>query len=159
MQPVYVEAMQDRNAARQALLKNVLARMQLPPTLSDPASAMGPDSSMLCPCGGALHDDVEAHAHNQAVLQGALNPPKPYHRKKRTLKKRLRAWRVKQRLLQSAACIAESVVGGRPALVCAQCHRREGRGSAVLRNLWQTEPVVLQEFRLFGCGAHGRLGD
>lgn len=100
---------------------------------------------MKCTCGGTLHEDagVERRARELAELE----VPRPRHRKKRILKKRLKAWAATIGVVQ-----AVSRVMLRPGYICGTCGQRHGFYAAIGRNLIQVEPLPRGAQVLFDRG-------
>ena len=120
------------NSVKEAILAAMAHRI-LPP------SVLGPATSLKCFCGGILHKDVEGLRKRAEETSAALaSRTRPRHRKKRILKKRIKAWQTRMRVLN---CVTMLVAGCHPTFVCAKCSRREGFYGAIGRNLIQVEPM------------------
>lgn len=91
---------------------------------------LGRATQLRCTCGGHLHEKVPAALALEKLL------PKPVHRKKRILKKRLRVWQARAMLLQAVA-----QMGMRSGFICGSCGKREGFYRAIGHNLIQVEPM------------------
>lgn len=94
----------------------------------------GRATSMTCTCGGTLHEDAGVVRRARELAEKAV--PRPRHRKKRILKKRLKVWEAKVRLV-----VAVSRPMLRPGYICGSCGQRSGFYSAVGRNLFKVEPM------------------
>lgn len=95
---------------------------------------LGRATGMTCTCGGTLHEDAGGPKRAEALAEQAV--PRPRHRKKRILKKRLKAWRAKVRLV-----VAISRPMLRPGYICGACGQRSGFYSAIGRNMFKVEPM------------------
>jgi hypothetical protein len=96
----------------------------------------GRATSMMCTCGGTLHEDAGVARRARELAEKVVLRPR--HRKKRILKKRLRAWEAKVRLV---AGVSRSMM--LPGYICGTCGQRSGFYSAIGRNLFKVEPLPL----------------
>jgi hypothetical protein len=112
----------------QAVMRHQAAYMARTPT------ALGPVTGMRCSCGGFLHEGVR---EMPAMLQERLERSRPHHKKKRILKKRMRAWVIRCQLLRAISDLALA----RPFYVCGKCSLREGFYSAIGRNLFPVQAM------------------
>lgn len=94
----------------------------------------GRATSMTCTCGGTLHEDAGATKRARELAEKAVSRPR--HRKRRILKKRLKAWEAKVRLV---AAVSRPML--RPGYICGSCGLRSGFYSAIGRNLFKVEPL------------------
>lgn len=86
---------------------------------------LGSVTNLTCRCGGSLQEV-------RVVVMTV--PPKPTHRKKRILKKRLKAWREQAEIRQG---LSFGVALMRPpAFRCTVCYSTEGFYKAMGRNLF-----------------------
>lgn len=90
----------------------------------------GRTTELECRCGGLLQEI--RHVANVPL------PPKPTHKKRRILKKRLKRWEREARLREGLAMMM--FVMKRPLLYrCTTCTRSEGFYSAMGRNLFPVQ--------------------
>lgn len=95
---------------------------------------LGRATGLKCTCGGVLHDDAGVGRRARELAE--LGVPRPRHRKKRILKKRMKAWAGTIGVVQ-----AVSRMMLRPGYICGACGQRSGFYAAIGRNLIQVQPM------------------
>lgn len=118
LSPEEVQRISEAHAARAAKAKEDLGRA----------------TSMTCTCGGPLHEDAGWPKRARELAEKAV--PRPRHRRRRILKKRLKVWEAKVRLVT-----AFSRPMLRPGYICGSCGQRSGFYSAIGRNMFKVEPM------------------
>ena len=91
---------------------------------------LGRKTELKCICGGFLH---ESNVHDKMTAK--LIGPKPKHKKKRILKKKMKQWRLKALPYLMISPLSK------PSFVCGSCFKREGFYGAIGKNIIQVQPM------------------
>ena len=119
----------------QGLVQAVLASAQR--AREEAKKDLGRATELRCSCGGPLHEDAGVQRRLVKLAEGSAGP-KPRHRKKRILKKRMKVWRLK---VVVGLRMYGPLMLRRPGFICGACGERLGWYQAIVRNMFRVEPL------------------